>query len=302
MWWLIAGLGIFSCIGIVFILRYHRLRNSINQMRIQLEEILENPEDNRILLLDYFQEDLELFCKTMNDYIQINQKIRILQRNKEKKLRMQIESISHDLRTPLTSMLGYLSFVDRNQLDQDGKEALEVIKRKGKSLQGLICNFYDLSRLETNDYQLFMEKMNLSRFLKENFLSSFQELEDSGLKVQIEMGDLPVFIMADLGAMERICHNMVQNAMRYGETYFRIVLKKEENSVFLLFENDTYSLKQEDVPYLFERFYRKEKSRTKQGTGLGLTIAKLLTEAMGGSVEAKLEGEKLKMIYEFPFM
>ena len=139
MWWLIAGLGIFSCIGIVFILRYHRLRNSINQMRIQLEEILENLEDNRILLLDYFQEDLELFCKTMNDYIQINQKIRILQRNKEKKLRMQIESISHDLRTPLTSIYGSASAIAEKADCLSKEQILQLAKGIEEDSQWLMA-------------------------------------------------------------------------------------------------------------------------------------------------------------------
>lgn len=301
MWWLIAGLSLVSLIGFGFMLRYYRLKNSIKQMTKQLEEIQRNPEDNRILLLDFFQKDLELLYKTMNDYIKTNQKIRIIQQNKEKKLRMQIESISHDLRTPLTAMLGYLSFVNKEHLEEDTKEALEVVERKGKNLQGLIGNFYDLSRLEMDEYYLSMEKINISRFLKENILSSFQQLEESGLQVKINIEETDCFLMADVNAMGRIFQNMIQNAIRYGETYFCIGIKKREDKICILFENDTYSLKQEDLPYIFERFYMKEESRTKQGTGLGLTIGKLLAEAMGGRVEARLEGCKFTIAYEFPF-
>lgn len=265
-----------------------------------MEEIQTHPEDNQILLLDFMQKDLEQLCESTNDYIKLNQKLRIVQQNKEKKLRMQIESISHDLRTPLTSMLGYLSFVNKESLDEETKESLEVIERKGKSLHSLICNFYDLSRLEMDEYYLSMEKINISRFLKENILSSYGQLEESGLQVQIDMDEIQHFILADAGAMERIFQNMTQNAIRYAETYFRIALEKQEKSMFLLFENDTYSLKAEDLPHIFERFYMKEESRTKQGTGLGLTIGKLLAEAMGAKVKAELEGCRLRIIYEFP--
>lgn len=86
MWWLIAGLTLISLIGIVFILRYVRMKNSIRKMAMQLEEIQKEPENNRILLLDFFQRDLERLCKTTNDYIKTNQKMRIIQQNKEKKL------------------------------------------------------------------------------------------------------------------------------------------------------------------------------------------------------------------------
>ena len=301
MWWLIAGLTLISLIGIVFILRYVRMKNSIRKMAMQLEEIQKEPENNRILFLDFFQRDLERLCKTTNDYIKTNQKMRIIQQNKEKKLRMQIESISHDLRTPLTAMLGYLSFVNKEQLEEETKEALEVVERKGKNLQSLICNFYDLSRLEMDEYFLSVEKINISRFLKENILSSFQQLEESGLQVKINIEETDCFLMVDVNAMERIFQNMIQNAIRYGETYFCIGIKKREDKICILFENDTYSLKEEDLSHIFERFYMKEESRTKEGTGLGLTIGKLLAEAMGAKVEARLEGNKFTIAYEFPF-
>ena len=236
----------------------------------------------------------------MNDYIKNNQKMRIIQQNKEKKLRMQIESISHDLRTPLTAMLGYLSFVNKEHLEEETKEALEVVERKGKNLQSLICNFYDLSRLEMDEYYLSMEKINISRFLKENILSSFQQLEESGLQVKINIEETDCFLMVDVNAMGRIFQNMIQNAIRYGETYFCIGVKKREDKICILFENDTYSLKEEDLSHIFERFYMNEESRTKEGTGLGLTIGKLLAEAMGGKVEARLEGTKFTIAYEFP--
>lgn len=268
-------------------------------MAVQIKEVEQNPESNRILLLSHFQKDMEVLCQIMNDYILTNQKMRISYNNREKKLRRQIESISHDLRTPLTAMLGYLSFVDGEKLDKDTKEALEVVERKGRSLQSLICNFYDLSRLEMEDYHLSMEKINLTRFLTETVLSSYQELEQSGLEVLLETGEEPVFLMADINAMERIFHNMIQNVIRYGETYFRVSVQKNEQKVLVTFENDTYSLSNEDIPHIFERFYVKDKSRTKQGTGLGLTISKLLAEAMGGKAEAKLSEHKLLIIFSW---
>lgn len=302
MWWLTAGFSIFCVVGIIYMIRYYRLANSIKHMALQIKEVEQNPEDNRILLLSHFQKDMEVLCEIMNNYILTNQKMRISYNNREKKLRRQIESISHDLRTPLTAMLGYLSFIDEKQLDKESREALEVVERKGRSLQSLICNFYDLSRLEMEDYQLSMEKINLTRFLTETILSSYQELEQSGLEVLMETGEEPVFLMADTNGLERIFYNMIQNVIRYGETYFKVSVEKTEEKVFAVFENDTYTLTQKDIPHIFERFYVKDKSRTKQGTGLGLTISKLLAEAMGGQAEAKLAESKLSIVFSWDRM
>lgn len=299
MIWIVIGLSLVSMAGIFFMIRYFLLTNNIKHMALQLREIEQNPENNRILLLSYFDKNVEMFCKIMNEYICTNQKLRIYHENREKKLRMQIESISHDLRTPLTAMLGYLSFVNQETLDEESKEALEVVERKAAGLQSLICNFYDLSRLEMEDYHISMERIDIARLLQETILGSYQELEQSGLQVMVEAGEEQVFILGDTGAMERIFHNMIQNAIRYSESYFKVTVLQEDNQVKLLFENDTHTLKKEDLPHIFERFYVKDKSRTKMGTGLGLTIGKLLTEAMGGSVEAKLTEQRFKVIFSF---
>lgn len=296
MWFLV---GIVSVIAVFYGIRFYRLKANLKRAERELRNIEQNPEENRILLISFPDKEADAFLKTMNDYILLTRKERILYKNREKELRAQIENISHDLRTPLTAIIGYLELMERDRLCPEDQEAMEVIERKARSLQSLIGNFYDLSRLEMSDYHLSMEKMDVARFARETTLLSYQQFEQRSLSVELSLGEVPVFIEADAGAMERIFNNMLQNALRYAESFLRISICRKEGQVRLVFENDTAALKESDIPHLFERFYVQERSRTSQSTGLGLTINRLLAEAMDGSVGAELKEGKLRVWYEF---
>lgn len=288
---------VFGCIAILYIIKYRLLINNIHKAKDELEDIKQNPEENRILLFSSPEKSVEELLLSINEYILLSRNMQIATVNKERELRAQIENISHDLRTPLTSILGYLDLIDEKVLPLEEQENLEIVKRKAKYLQRLIGDFYDLSRLELNDYQINVEKFDITRFSKEILLSHFQEFENKRLKIDVNISEKPIYIIADQNAIERIFTNMIQNVFRYAQTFFEFSIAQEKNVIKIIFENDTSNMTQEDVAKIFERFYVKESVRTKQSTGLGLTINKLLIEAMGGKVTAKLDGDNLKIEY-----
>lgn len=307
-------LAIVSFTAVFYMVRFYRLKANLRREVGELREIEQNPEENRILRISFPDKEAESFLEAMNAYIMLTRKERIFFKKREKELRAQIENISHDLRTPLTAIIGYLELLDRDSMSSEDREMMDAIFRKAKYLQGLIGNFYDLSRLEMNDYNLHPERLDAARFARETSLLFYQQFEERGLSVQFTTdGKTPdedsaqtagthtdVFdITADAGALERIFNNMLQNALRYAESFLHIDVSHEDGKVCILFENDTTTLKQEDIPHLFERFYVQEKSRTSASSGLGLTISRLLAEAMGGSVEAELKNGSLRIIYRF---
>lgn len=294
-------LMIVSIIAGFFILRFFLLTHNLKKAQKELEKIMHSPQENRILHNSVPQKHAERLLASMNEYILAASRERIFYENREKKLRAQIENISHDLRTPLTSMIGYLDILDQDSLNEENRQSFEVIMRKTRALHSLIGNFYDLSRLELDDYHLTMKPLDLARFTDETMLQSYLEFEKRNLTVGInkEMPNGPVLISADSGALTRIFYNMNQNALRYAISQYRVNLREENGKALLIFENDCDSLKEEDLAHLFERFYVKDASRTQESTGLGLTINKLLTEAMGGAVRAELEGNWLRVTYEF---
>lgn len=297
-----------SLLAVFYMVRFYRLKRNLKNEMMELRGIEQNPEENRILHILFPDKDAEAFLEAVNSYIMLTRNERIFYKNREKELRAQIENISHDLRTPLTAIIGYLELLDRDGMSGEDLEMMDAIFRKAKFLQGLIGNFYDLSRLEMNDYNLQPVELDAARFVRETSLLFYQEFEKRGLSVQLTTGgNVPkqsgaeeqYRMVADTGALERIFNNMLQNALRYAESFLHIDVSRDGERVCFLFENDTMTLKQEDVAHLFERFYVKDKSRTSQSSGLGLTINKLLTEAMGGSVSAELKDGVLRVRYWF---
>lgn len=286
--------------AILYMVRFYRLRANLRREAKELEEIGQNPEENRILHISFPDKEAESFLEAVNAYILVTRKEKITYRNRERELRAQIENISHDLRTPLTAIIGYLELLDVSGMDEENLEMVKNISGKARSLQRLIGNFYDLSRLELNDYRLQPERLDVSRFTREIALTFYQQFEERGLAVQLtDISAEAMFICADTGAMERIFSNMFQNALRYAKSYFCLRVFRDGGKICLSFENDTDALRAEDVEHLFERFYMTQKSRTTEGSGLGLTISKLLVEAMGGSAEASLEQGVLRIRYCF---
>ncbi len=293
-------LVITTFVAILYMVRFYRLRANLRREAKELKEIGQNPEENRILHISFPDKEAESFLEAVNAYILVTRKEKIIYRNRERELRAQIDNISHDLRTPLTAIIGYLELLDVSGMDEENLEMVKNISGKARSLQRLIGNFYDLSRLELNDYRLQPERLDVSRFAREIALTFYQQFEERELSVQLaDISAEAMFICADMGAMERIFSNMFQNALRYAKSYFCLRVFRDGGKVCLSFENDTDALRAEDVEHLFERFYMTQKSRTTEGSGLGLTISKLLTEAMGGSAEASLEQGVLRIRYCF---
>ena len=197
-------------------------------------------------------------------------------------------------------MLGYLSLIDKDSFNEEDKKSFEIIEKKAKSLQKLICNFYDLSRLELDDYKLKMERIDIARILRENLLDAYNQLEESDLEVKLNVGENSIYTVGDEDAWERVFQNAITNALRYAKEYFEISLHEKKERVVITFSNKVENLTNEDVERLFDRFYMSDKSRNSKGTGLGLTISKLLVENMGGNVECTLEDNILKIKYECP--
>lgn len=269
-------------------MRYILLKKAVKESSRELHEISEDLEQNRIVRLPSPHHDMEELLQEINTNLEAIRKTRIRYEEKERTLQKQIENVSHDLRTPLTSILGFLDLIDENSLSDDDRESLDVVKRKARSLKKMIAQFYDLSRLTAGDYPLQPEKVDIGRKLRESTLDSYQELKKKNLEVQLDIPKKPVFALADEDALERIFGNLLQNAGRYAESMLKVRLLDGKESVTVVMENDTVHLDQSEIEALFERFYTADRSRSEGSTGLGLPIAKHLAEEMGGNLSAEI--------------
>ena len=226
----------------------------------------------------------------LNELLELRQRERADYRRKEQELRRQIANVSHDLRTPLTSILGYLQLLEQEELPQEKRlEYFQVIEGRARTLQTFIASFYDLSRIEGGELPLEREKVDLARALSDQLAAAYAQIEEAGLEVEVDIaGSLPA-VWADSGAVTRIFSNLLTNALRHGTDTLSVKLYREGGHIVSSFSNRAEDLTAEDAAHVFERFYTADKMRTGQSTVLGLAIVKALAERMGHTAAARWE-------------
>lgn len=228
--------------------------------------------------------------QTINELMEQRQTEGAGYRRKEQDLRRQIADVSHDLRTPLTSILGYLQLVEENSLTpEQRREYLAVIRSRAATLQTLITSFYDLSRIEGGQWQLEREPVDLARELADQLAAAYEQLEQAGLQVSVKIADGLPPVWGDRNGVVRVLSNLLTNAYRHGTGTLEARLYREGDHVVSAFSNDAPGMTDEDVERVFERFYTVDRMRTGQNAGLGMAIVKALAERMGGQVSARLE-------------
>ena len=286
----ICGLIAIIIVLISIIVGYKREFRRINK------EISNNLDEYVNIKTKSVDKDVENLVQNINLIFDSKQKVVAEKKKKEEELRASISNMSHDLRTPLTSIMGYLQMIKSEKPSEaDKKEYMDIVEKRTKSLQKLISSFYDLSRIEGNEYNFNYKKVNLSNVLCENIAVFYNDFINNNIEPVIEIEEGIKEIISDEGAITRIFSNLIGNMIKHGENYVKISLKKENDIIITEFTNKATGLTQENVDKLFNRFYTVDNSRSDRNTGLGLYITKVLVEKLGYNITAKLENENLKI-------
>ena len=286
----ICGLIAIIIVLISIIIGYKREFRRINK------EISNNLDEYVNIKTKSVDKDVENLVQNINLIFDSKQKVVAEKKKKEEELRASISNMSHDLRTPLTSIMGYLQMIKSEKPSEaDKKEYIDIVEKRTKSLQKLISSFYDLSRIEGNEYNFNYKKVNLSNVLCENIAVFYNDFINNNIEPVIEIEEGIKEIISDEGAITRIFSNLIGNMIKHGENYVKISLKQENNIIITEFTNKATGLTQENVDKLFNRFYTVDNSRSDRNTGLGLYITKVLVEKLGYNITAKLENENLKI-------
>jgi signal transduction histidine kinase len=216
-----------------------------------------------------------------------------------------LASISHELRTPLTYIKGYADIVRKRNLSKEENEKyLTIIVEETNRLANLIKELFELAKLDQNSFDIEKESIDLNQFLtkvEEKFSPIFQEKQMS-FKI---MGQSNLFLKADPFRLEQIILNLLDNAMKYSSIGAQILIKvsKTKNDIHIVIQDDGRGIPEKDLPYIFNRFYRVDKSRTRSlgGTGLGLAIVKELVNAHGAEITVKSKeniGTEFELIFK----
>lgn len=273
----------------VLLLRVYSLERNLRQGAAELEK-RRSEESAAPLRLAAPNAATEELMAQINLLLRESEDQRTEFSNRERALRRQIANVSHDLRTPLTSILGYLQLLEQGELSEEERQGyLAIIESRAKVLQGLIASFYDLSRLEAGEYPITREKVDLKEVIGTLLAAFYDELEGK-FRVEVDLPeDLPP-IWGDRAALERVYTNLIRNALEHGTEELVIRARCIGQEVETSFTNGGAALKEEDLPRVFDRFFTSDQTRTGRNTGLGLAIVKALTLQMKGRVWAELEG------------
>lgn len=272
------------CIGCILYIVL--LKRGMRQVRIAFEEAKDNIEGEQHILMAFPDKELEALAVVLNEYISKYHEERRDHRAVLSDMRHEITHISHDLRTPLTAILGYMTFIEVDNLPKEQQEAIQVITQRAEYLNELIETLYEYVRLENDEYTLRMQEVNLTRLLKEHLLSHYIVFEQHHIALAIDLGeDDKLLIEADPHGLERILQNLTSNALKYSGGSLKVSLIKKEQHIEITYRTYRGTLSDYDIAHLLDRYYKKvEPAKAIQSSGLGLAIVKTYATQMGGDV------------------
>lgn len=236
---------------------------------------------------------------------QIGDGINVALEERTKSERMKTElitNVSHDIKTPLTSIINYVDLLNKEKIDNEkAKEYLGVLSRQSARLKKLIEDLIEASKASTGNIKFTMEKINAVVLLNQSIGEFSERLEAGKITVVTDFPAEDIFLMADNRYLWRVFDNLMSNIVKYAQPDTRayIDLKRVDGKVRFNFRNTSKNELNISADELMERFVRGDKSRFTDGNGLGLSIAKSLTESMGGSLTLEIDGDLFKAIVEF---
>lgn len=229
----------------------------------------------------------------------INIQLRILRKERHRycqgdlELKEAVTNISHDLRTPLTAINGYLGLLEQEEKSENVQRYLSQIQNRTEVLINLTEELFRYS-IVTSSQSLSYESVDLVCALEESLVSFYAVMKEKNVEPQIKLPEEPIWMQLDKGAVSRIFANIISNAIKYSDGDLSVVMSADGT---VTFSNTAKNLNAVTVGRLFDRFYTVEASRN--STGLGLSIAKVLTERMNGTIKASCIDERLNIEVRF---
>lgn len=276
----------FSVIILILFFYIRRYKKEINYISNQIEK---NKGEYINIYTKATSNSIEKLVTRINYLYDSSQKIQAENKRIEEELRKSIANISHDLRTPLTSIIGYVELLKDESISKEEKQKyIEIIDRRSKNLEELISSFYDLSRISSNEFNFHLEKINLKDILCDSIAVSYNDFINNNIEPIIKIDNNISDIISDEKLVKRIFANLIGNILKHGARNVIIALHEEKDYIVSSFINYAPLLNEEDAKRIFERFYTADKSRGDRNTGLGLAIVKEISERLGNKISSRL--------------
>lgn len=290
---MISGIlcGTLIIVVILLIVKIALMRKSMREIVSSLDAILEG-DTNAVITVSSGDRYIRELAVRLNKQLRGLRMRRIRYENGDRELKEAVTNISHDLRTPLTAISGYLELLCQEEKSDTVKNYLDIIENRTCALKELTEELFQYTIILSQD-KLTLETVDLRRVLEESILSFYAAMTKAGIVPEISMTENNVIRQSNRVAMSRVFGNIIANAIKYSDGDFFVYMNDDGK---IIFKNHAGNLDKLQVEKLFDRFYTVQEARN--STGLGLSIAKSLVEQLGGSIEAEYEDGVLKIVVE----
>ena len=284
--WILCG--VFAAVAAVLAVKILIMQKSMNEICDCIAEHLSS-DTNQLVTVSSGDRHIRRLAGRISVQLAELRRMKLRYTGGDRELKEAITNISHDLRTPLTAICGYLELLETEEMTDNTRRYVEQISNRTEALKGLTEELFRYSVISSVS-DLNYEQVNVGRVLEDTLISFLGAFEQKNIIPNISLPDNAVFRDLDKSALSRIFGNIIGNAIKYSSGDFAVTMSENGE---IIFSNTAPELSSVEVGRLFDRFYTVDSAR--KSTGLGLSIAKLLTERMGGSISADYKENTLSI-------
>lgn len=287
---------ILSVVLAVMLILFFLQKNEIAGITKQLHE-LKSKDTNSLIKSESGMSDR--LITEINGLLKEMRETKVHYNQENHALEQMMTNISHDLRTPLTSAMGYIDLIQHSELSEEEKSReLAIIEKRLIRLEELINSFFELSQIVSSGKEPEKTEINLVSVLEEAIVHYYDDFSNRGRQIILQCEQRKLMISSNQNMLLRIFDNLIGNALKHGTGDLTITVQAADD-LQITFTNELIS-SDLDIEHIFDEFYTTDISRTKGNTGLGLAIAKQFTEMLGGSIKASQNCELFILTIQFP--
>lgn len=284
--WASAATAAAVILIVILILYRRQVRKTGRQL-----EFLKDRRTNLRLTSDLPLKEFNELIDGINEVIDQSREVRESAQHNEMQLKETITNLSHDIRTPLTSLDGYFQLLQQSDSEEERRKYVGIIQSRISSLKEMLEELFTYTRLQDADYELETELIDFGKCVYDTVFSFYDECQNRGIEPQVDFCGGHLFVRGNEEAVRRALQNLIRNALVHGHKGISLELFEEKGKAVFRCSNDVAHPEEIDIERVFSRFYKADSARTHTSTGLGLSIAKGLVERMDGEIRAELEGE-----------
>ena len=281
-------IGILAGIIILQSIIIWKYQRQVKDICLQLAFLMKH-DSNMLIHREFGLGGIGMLSDRLNDLLELRRKEKQYYQEKETLIADTYTNLSHDIRTPLTSLDGYFQLMEACENVEEQRRYLDIIHERIHSLNEMLEELFMFTKLKNESYRLELTSCCINRILKETVFSYYDDWVRREIQPDIQITEEQLYIDGNKQGLSRIIQNVIKNGLDHGEKKIRIVLKREQNRAVLRISNQVTASEQIDIEHVFDRFYKADAARSKTSTGLGLSIAREFVRRMNGEIGAKIE-------------